>query len=216
MQTSSEQAVGCIGKCISGLSTDELDQITDNINRTLNHPRGREIFRKYLERRGLTDNLECLALYETCAEIIEEEKRLSQGKKEPSLDSLIANVTQAKEMAEDLDGVPQIDFVLLERFNEALNSDSRTTLLNVMVDTKDRCRDHLKRVHGSFKRLTRSIIASVAVFKFFSIRAGIRLTFFFLLSMFLVASTAKPLSCGVLYLTIRVDLLYVICCISFI
>lgn len=78
MQTSlSKQTIGCIGKCTSGLSLDELDQITDNISKTLGHPRGREIFKKYLERRDLRDNLDCLTLYETCCEIIDGEKKSS-------------------------------------------------------------------------------------------------------------------------------------------
>ncbi|KAK1128704.1 hypothetical protein K0M31_019856 [Melipona bicolor] len=153
MQTPlSKQTVGCIGKCTSGLSIDELDQITDNIHKTLNHPRGREIFKKFLERRDLRDNLECLTLYEVCFEIIAEETNFSQSRRETSLESLIEKVMQVKEMAEDLDGVPQIDMALLERFNEALNSESRTSLLSVLTDTRDRCRDHLRRVHESFKQ----------------------------------------------------------------
>ena len=68
------------------------------------------------------------------------------------MESLVEKVMQVKEMAEDLDGVPQIDMALLERFNEALNSDSRTSLLSVLTDTRDRCRDHLRRVHESFKQ----------------------------------------------------------------
>lgn len=76
MQTSlSKRTIGCIGKCTSGLSIDELDQITDNINKTLNHPRGREIFKKFLEQCDLRDNLECLALFEICFEIIEREQK---------------------------------------------------------------------------------------------------------------------------------------------
>lgn len=67
--TSDTRTIGCIGKCTSGLSNDELDQITDNIHRTLNHPRGRKIFRVYLERRDLRDNLQCLDLYEECSSI---------------------------------------------------------------------------------------------------------------------------------------------------
>ena len=153
MQTSlSKQAIGCIGKCTSGLNPEELDQITDNINKTLVHPQGREIFKKYLVQRDLRDNLECLELYETCCDFIDQEKSRSHSKKESSLESLIENVTRVKEMAEDLDGVPQIDMALLERFNEALNSDSRTALLGVLVDTRDRSRDHLRRAHEGFKK----------------------------------------------------------------
>lgn len=65
---------------------------------------------------------------------------------------LIENVRSAKEMAEDLDGVPQIDLALLRQFNHALNSDSRIDLLTVLVDTRTRCRDHLRNIHESFKK----------------------------------------------------------------
>ncbi|XP_060832364.1 uncharacterized protein LOC132916405 [Bombus pascuorum] len=146
------QTIGCIGKCTSGLSIHDLDQITDNIHKTLTHPRGREIFRNFLEQRGLTDNLKCLALYETCLQILTEESNFSHSKKETTLESLTNRVMQVKEIAEDLGGVRQIDMELLQRFNEALNSNSRSSLLSILADTKNRCRDHLNRVHGSFKQ----------------------------------------------------------------
>lgn len=146
----SRRTIGCIGKCTSGLKREELDQITDNINRTLNHPRGRQIFRKYLEQRNLTDNLECLNLYESCSALIEKER--SASTKEFNLEGLTNDATELKERVEDLDGVPQIDLAFLERFNDALNSESRITMLVVLEDTKERLRDHLRRVHGSFKR----------------------------------------------------------------
>ncbi|XP_012347403.1 uncharacterized protein LOC100865963 isoform X3 [Apis florea] len=153
MQTSlSKRTIGCIGKCTSGLSIDELDQITDNINKTLNHPRGREIFKKFLEQCDLRDNLECLALFEICFEIIEREQKFLQSKKEPLLESLIENVKQVQEMASDLDGVSQIDRALLERFNEALNSNSRNSLLSILEDIRNCCRDHLRSIHEKFKQ----------------------------------------------------------------
>ncbi|KZC08340.1 PREDICTED: uncharacterized protein LOC107186591 [Dufourea novaeangliae] len=151
MQSLSTQVIGCIGKCTSGLNREELDQITDNINRTLVHPRGREIFKRYLKKRELTDNIECLELYETCCEFLEEGKHQSQSKKELPLEVLIDNVTRVREMAEDLDGVPQIDMAILQSLNEALNSRSRVALLGVLENTRDRCRNHLRRVHESFK-----------------------------------------------------------------
>ncbi|XP_031840588.1 uncharacterized protein LOC116430491 [Nomia melanderi] len=152
MQTLPTQVIGCIGKCTSGFNREELDQITDNIHRTLSHPRGREIFRRYLERRQLTDNIECLALYETCNQFLEEGKSDSPSRKVPPLELLINHVTKVKEMAEDLDGVPEIDWALLRSFTQALDSQSRTDLLCVLEDTKDKCRNHLKSVHGSFKK----------------------------------------------------------------
>lgn len=71
MQASSE-AIGCI-KCTTGLTAEELDQITDNINRTLSHPKGRQIFETYLEQRNLRSSLECLELYKICSEILANE-----------------------------------------------------------------------------------------------------------------------------------------------
>ncbi|KAK2577162.1 hypothetical protein KPH14_003319 [Odynerus spinipes] len=118
--------------------------------RTLAHPRGRQIFRRYLEQRSLTDNLECLNLYESCSDLIEKEHNIST--KDLNLERLTNDVTEVKELIEDLDGVPQIDLAFLERFNEALNSECRITMLSILEDTKERLRDHLRRVHGSFKR----------------------------------------------------------------
>lgn len=67
------QVIGCIGKCTTDLTVEELDQITDNINKTLSHPKGRKIFKKYLERCSLESSLECLELYEVCSEFLAKE-----------------------------------------------------------------------------------------------------------------------------------------------
>lgn len=152
MQTSAQRTVGCIGKCTFGLSNEQLDLITDNINKTLEDPRGIEIFRRYLERRGLTDNLDCLSLYETSVQSIEKEKNHPHLGKEAISESLIDDVNKVRDMAEDLDGVPEIDMALMERFNEALTNGSRIALLEVLRDTCDRTRNHLRRIHGSFQK----------------------------------------------------------------
>lgn len=76
----------------------------------------------------------------------------STPSKDIDMESLTNDVTRMKELLEDLDGVPQIDLALLERFNEALNSDSRITMLAVLEDTRERLKDHLRGVHASFKR----------------------------------------------------------------
>lgn len=68
------------------------------------------------------------------------------------MESLIENVKQVQEMATDLDGVSQIDRALLERFNEALNSNSRNSLLSILEDTRNCCRDHLRSIHEKFKQ----------------------------------------------------------------
>lgn len=57
-----------------------------------------------------------------------------------------------RDIAEDLDGVPQIDMALMERFNEALTNKTREALLAVLEDTRDRARDYLRSIHQSFKQ----------------------------------------------------------------
>ncbi|XP_029676413.1 uncharacterized protein LOC115243491 [Formica exsecta] len=152
MQASlSTQTIGCIGKCTTGLTAEELDQITDNINKTLSHPKGRQIFERYLQRRNLRSSLECLELYKTCSEFLAKELTQSQSK-DSDLVSLTIDVTTVREIAEDLDGIPQIDMALMERFNEALTNKTREALLAILEDTRDRSRDYLRNVHQSFKK----------------------------------------------------------------
>jgi len=64
--------IGCIEKCTTGLTIQELNQITDNINATLSHPQGRKIFRKYLQKQNITNRIDCLDLYEICLEFSED------------------------------------------------------------------------------------------------------------------------------------------------
>lgn len=66
--------VGCIGKCTSGLTAEELDHVTDNIHKTLTHSRGRQIFKEYLKQERRHDDLECLKFWEKCSEYIEKEQ----------------------------------------------------------------------------------------------------------------------------------------------
>ncbi|XP_076623663.1 uncharacterized protein LOC143343048 [Colletes latitarsis] len=152
MKTSaSKRTIGCIGKCTSDLSSEELDQITDNINKTLAHKEGRKIFKKYLQEFDLRDDLECLELYETCCKYILEGSRL-QSNNDSCLEQLTRNARMVKKMAEDLDGVSRIDKAFLKNFNTVLDRNSRIELLDVLVDTRDRCCDHLRCVHDSFKK----------------------------------------------------------------
>lgn len=75
METSvARKIVGCIGKCTSGLTSKELDVITDNVHKTLALPQGRKIFREYLTLGKFTDYLLCLDFYEKCCLIIEKEE----------------------------------------------------------------------------------------------------------------------------------------------
>ncbi|XP_076650118.1 uncharacterized protein LOC143357476 [Halictus rubicundus] len=147
----STKVVGCIGKCTSGLSPEELDRITDNIHKTLSHPRGIKIFERYLEKCELTDSINCLNLYKTCCDFIKAAESCSESRREPSLEVLIGHVTIAREMAEYLDGVTQIDMDLMQSYNKALNSGSKTDLLAVLQDTRFRCQEYLENIHGSFK-----------------------------------------------------------------
>lgn len=57
-----------------------------------------------------------------------------------------------REIAENLDGVPQIDMALMKQFNEALTSKDKDELLAVLNDTRNRARDYLRGVHENFKR----------------------------------------------------------------
>lgn len=135
--------------CICGLSRDELDQITDNVERTLSHPRGREIFKEFLRLRRYQDNIETVNLYEVCCTVIEQ--NCLRSRNESSLNLLKDDVAAVKETAEDLDVAP-IDKHLLTEFTKALDGGSRTELLSVLENTKDRCREHQRLVHSAFKK----------------------------------------------------------------
>lgn len=152
MQASlSSQTIGCIGKCTIGLTAEELDQITDNINRTLAHPKGRKIFKRYLQQRNLQSSLECLKLYKICSKFLAKELTQSQST-DSNLESLTVDVTMVRDIVEDLDGVPQIDMALMKRFNEALTNKTREALLAVLEDTRDRAQDYLRSIHQNFKQ----------------------------------------------------------------
>lgn len=143
------KVIGCIGKCTSGLTLEELDQITDNIYQTMRHPKGRDVFRKYLILSHRNDDLECVELYETCTKIMDKEEKYLKTAKEPTLESLKNDVNSAMALAEELD-VPEIDLSIMLRFNEAVNSESREAMLNILHDTKLRLMEHLKNAHKGF------------------------------------------------------------------
>lgn len=152
MQTSlPKKTIGCIGKCTSGLSPEELDKITDNICKTLISPNGRRIFKIYLQQGGFIDNLECLELYETCVEFIEKDKHYLYTAKNPDINSLRNDLNTVKELVEDLDGVNQIDKAFMERFNKALMSDSRCDMVEMLKDARDCMCNHLRHAHKHFK-----------------------------------------------------------------
>lgn len=73
MQSSlADQMIDCMGRCIDSLTKEELDQITDNIHRTLTHPKGNELFASYLAQ--FPDSLACLNVYNTCSKYLAEEQ----------------------------------------------------------------------------------------------------------------------------------------------
>ena len=74
MAKKGKMSFGCIGICNSGLTLKELDEITDNVNQVLLHPKGKEMFRRYLNLARRKDDLACLELYENCFECIEKEE----------------------------------------------------------------------------------------------------------------------------------------------
>lgn len=151
MSTVDGQIIGCIGKCTCGLTLGELDYITDSINKTLNHIKGRKIFRKYLTQGHRRDDLACLDFYEMCCDFIDREESYYFSTREPTLEFLANDVNTALLVAEGLDGVPEIDMAILERFNEALTTSSRDAMLAVLKDTKIRLANHLENSHRGFK-----------------------------------------------------------------
>ncbi|XP_078042302.1 uncharacterized protein LOC144472803 [Augochlora pura] len=144
MENLSTQAIGC--------NRNEFDRITDNIQLTLSHKEGKECFERYLKKYECTKDIKCLEFYEKCRNFIEEEKNSAEVGREPSLEVLKAHVEEVKSTAENLDFISEIDYVLMERICEAINSESSSALLTVLEDTKDACRDHLKTIHKKFKK----------------------------------------------------------------
>ncbi|XP_066590275.1 uncharacterized protein [Prorops nasuta] len=136
MQAStSDGKIGCIGKCTIGISCSELDKITDSIYTTLGHPKGRQIFRKYLQKSELRDNVECFDIYLACRELA---SKLSSSTSDTFVEELKDDFCKIKEMLEDLDGISHIDLQLLKSYDEALSSNSRTAMLELLEDTKER------------------------------------------------------------------------------
>lgn len=71
-----DQTIGCMGKCLDGLTKEEAYQITLNVDSCLIHPKGNELFAKYLKER-FPDSFQCLNVYNICSKhLAEEENRL--------------------------------------------------------------------------------------------------------------------------------------------
>ncbi|XP_063977058.1 uncharacterized protein LOC135162479 [Diachasmimorpha longicaudata] len=145
------QIIGCIGKCTSGLSVDELDALTDNVHSTLGRHEGRKIFREFLRKGKRKDDLECLDFHERCCRYIENDQNYTLSTENPNLKMLINDVSEAFDTAIELERIPEIDMSILERFNEVLNTPCREGLLLVLQDVKLMLEDHLRVSHKDFK-----------------------------------------------------------------
>ncbi|XP_033340310.2 uncharacterized protein LOC143258883 [Megalopta genalis] len=145
MENLTKKFIGCIEKCTSGLSSDELDTITDNIQRTLSHPKGIKIFEKFLEKSEYKNEIKCLDLYKICHGFID------KLEEEPQLEDLIDKVQEVLKMAEELEGVTEIDHAFMTSLVEAINDKSSSALLAVLKDTRERCQNHLRGIHDEFK-----------------------------------------------------------------
>ncbi|XP_044004318.1 uncharacterized protein LOC122849615 [Aphidius gifuensis] len=153
MKTSVVQGkiVGCIGKCSSGLTTQELDRITDSVQKTLTNDKGRKIFYEYLKRSNNVDAMNCLNFYEKCCIVLEKENNYHLMTKNPDLKIFTEDFNDIFDTAAELNGVPEIDLAILERFNECLTTPCRDSMINVIEDTKMRLAEHLKISFKHFK-----------------------------------------------------------------
>ncbi|KAK0173281.1 hypothetical protein PV328_006502 [Microctonus aethiopoides] len=151
MMAMSKKIIRCIGKCSSGLKQAELDMITDHVLKTLDHCKGRSIFKNFLHEGNRIDDLACLEFYEKICEYIDKDEIYLNSTTEPTLVGLTASLNEILEIAVDLNGIPEIDMALLERFTECLTNPSRVTMLDVLAETKYRLADHLRNAHNDFK-----------------------------------------------------------------
>ncbi|TGZ32739.1 uncharacterized protein [Temnothorax longispinosus] len=150
MQSSSAaQTTDCLGRC-DNLTMEELDQITDNIHKTLTHPKGNELFASYLEQ--FPDSLACLNVYNTCSKYLTEEQNRSihgsSSEESKSLESLVTKVEMMQKTVFDLN---EIDFRLMKQFKVALEIKTKEALLNVLENTKDQCQNCLRKMHERFR-----------------------------------------------------------------
>jgi len=134
------EQINCFGSCVDNLTTREFDQISDNVHNTLTHPKGNQLFESYLQQKQLKDSLKCLEMYNTCISIL-------RNSSEESLASLIAQVKEVQEMGEDM---TEIDVVLEQQIEEALEERNNTKLVKVLEEIKVVCQNHLYYKHKGF------------------------------------------------------------------
>ncbi|XP_015109851.1 uncharacterized protein LOC107036418 [Diachasma alloeum] len=145
------QIIGCIGKCLSGLSVDELDALTDSVHNTLGRHQGRKIFREFLRKGKRQDDLKCLDFHEQCCRYIENDRDYVLSTPNSNVKMLINDVSEAFDTAIELERIPEIDMTILDKFNEALNTPRREALLQVLEETKLRLEEHLNVSHKDFR-----------------------------------------------------------------
>ncbi|KAK0167853.1 hypothetical protein PV327_001708 [Microctonus hyperodae] len=151
MMAMSKEIIGCIGKCSYGLKQTEVDMITDHVLKTLDHCKGRSIFKNFIHEANRIDDLACLEFYEKICECMEKDEIYFRSTTEPTLVNLTASLNEVLEIAVDLNGIPEIDMAMLERFTECLTNPSRVAMLNILAETKHRLADHLRNAHNDFK-----------------------------------------------------------------
>ncbi|XP_011169491.1 uncharacterized protein LOC105202601 [Solenopsis invicta] len=138
----------CIGKCIDKLSNEELYQITNNVHKTLTHPKGNKLFAMYLAQ--FPDRLACLNVYNTCSKYLDEERNqsIAGNSSEESLETLITKVEMIKETVDDMD---EIDLSLMKQFKDALETKTKIALLTVLENTQAQCQRSLSgKIHERF------------------------------------------------------------------
>lgn len=132
----------CLGPEFKSLDKKELDVITDSIYKTLENPRGRELLRKYLGKKGKEKEIECLNVYEECLRI-----------KQSESDNVIAIAEEMQKLvngaAYELKGI--IDYSLMARLKEIKSAEDLTTVLE---ETMHRCAVHFvdSEVFEDFKK----------------------------------------------------------------
>ncbi|KYN27072.1 PREDICTED: uncharacterized protein LOC108757580 [Trachymyrmex cornetzi] len=147
----SNQIFDCIKT--NNLTKDELNRITDDVNKALIDPKGNELFENYLSQFKFLDGLVSLRLYNTCSKILNEKQNRSSQRNlsEESLESLITKVKMIKETIEEED-VTAIDFRVMTDLNKALETENKEKLLGVLERIKEECQNSLRDLHKNFRR----------------------------------------------------------------
>ncbi|XP_018052001.1 PREDICTED: uncharacterized protein LOC108689654 [Atta colombica] len=136
----------------NNLTKDELNRITDDVNKALIDPKGNELFESYLSQFKFLDGLVSLRLYNTCSEILnEKQNRSSQSNlSEESLELLITKVKMIKKTIEEED-ITAIDFHIMTDLNKALEAKNKEKLLGVLERIKEECQNSLRDLHQNFR-----------------------------------------------------------------